>query len=618
MNNRLTIQDLADMLAERTGKDRKNAELFLKEFITLITKGVYTDKIVKVKGVGTFKIILVERRESIHVNTGERFIIPEHYKFSFLPDKELKDLVNKPFSFFETTELNEDVEFSDLNESVQDSRDADPEDESIEEVLPDKEMISGRWIEEPIEIQGPIGTSGGIVIRKAPLETADRLTPPEELVGEIYRPGRPEETTRMSGVETSEISAVSSTSQPSAKEISMIETSVPERGSSASSKEASIPQKEQEQTSFEEEITCTQNDQTEESFHSMGSGTQKQPVRSESYTLHEDRIAETTQRVSSIEPSKDLASESFVDEASQSEQSVKQETAGTKDLNPMESESFSKPLIPKKPNGVEETIETEELEEDNPYSDDLEFTGETRRPTREGASFKKSVVLFFMVAILLIAGAYAYLNKDIVSGLIRGVTVPPLDTTEVSDSYIESEEVMEEKIREIAEAHSIELPDPYMETDRLSATSGSENVDTLATSTVAPTEMAPENEPRKAGVQIPSSQTPDVASVTTPNAKPSVPAQTLPKPAVSSGKALAVVKIEPGSRLTLISLKYYGSKIFWVYLYEHNKSRIHDPNNVPIGTEIEVPAPELYGIDAHSRESINRASVKQTEILTGK
>ena len=147
MNNRLAIQDLAGLLAEYTGKDKNSSERFLREFIAVVSEGVYTDKLVKVKGLGTFKIIPVEKRESIHVNTGERFVIPEHYKFSFLPDKELRELVNKPFSFFETTELRENVDFTDMDVVLDEPNIKETEDESIEEMIPEEKHLPE---EEPV------------------------------------------------------------------------------------------------------------------------------------------------------------------------------------------------------------------------------------------------------------------------------------------------------------------------------------------------------------------------------------------------------------------------------------------------------------------------------------
>ncbi|MBR2498017.1 MAG: HU family DNA-binding protein, partial [Parabacteroides sp.] len=149
MNNRLTIQDLAGLLAEYTRKDKQYCERFLREFITVISEGVFTDKLVKVKGLGTFKIILVEKRESIHVNTGERFLIPAHYKFSFLPDKELREQVNKPFSFFETTELQEDIDFTDLDVIPGEPEDNDKEAESVEEVLLENKSLQ-KSVEESV------------------------------------------------------------------------------------------------------------------------------------------------------------------------------------------------------------------------------------------------------------------------------------------------------------------------------------------------------------------------------------------------------------------------------------------------------------------------------------
>ena len=131
MNNRLAIQDLAGLLAEYTGKDKNSSERFLREFIAVVSEGVYTDKLVKVKGLGTFKIIPVEKRESIHVNTGERFVIPEHYKFSFLPDKELR----------------ENVDFTDMDVVLDEPDIKETEDESIEEMIPEEKHLPE---EEPV------------------------------------------------------------------------------------------------------------------------------------------------------------------------------------------------------------------------------------------------------------------------------------------------------------------------------------------------------------------------------------------------------------------------------------------------------------------------------------
>ncbi len=107
------------------------------------------------------------------------------------------------------------------------------------------------------------------------------------------------------------------------------------------------------------------------------------------------------------------------------------------------------------------------------------------------------------------------------------------------------------------------------------------------------------------------------SSATTPSAK-TEPAKTTANESNAKPDVIAKVKIEPGIRLTLISLKYYGSKIFWVYLYEYNKERIKDPNNIPIGVVIKVPSPSVYGIDKSDAASIRKASDKQSEILSKK
>lgn len=343
MNNRLTIQDLAGLLAECTGKDRKSTELFLREFIAVISEGVCTDKIVKVKGLGTFKVILVEKRESIHVNTGERFLIPQHYKFSFLPDKDLRELVNKPFSFFETTELSDNVDFSDIDEQEQEDE-KDSDDESVEELMPERE--------EPIAEEEPV--------------FVEREEPSAEPVIE-------EQPTSLFG---------------------------------------------------------------------------REPVRE---------------------------------------------------------------------SGIQPTV-------------------------------KYLVAAVVVVVVVFIAGFYANKRLDLSASLKNNEA-----TTETA----------------VAQATI------------------AEQTDTVAVADTSHNEVV----------------TPDTVAAAPPPSSPQV---------------LAKVKIEHGSRLTVIALEYYGSKVFWVYLYEYNKNRIGDPNNIPVGTEISVPSPEVYGINARDKASVAKAAALQTELLSGK
>ncbi|MEY8687804.1 HU family DNA-binding protein [Bacteroides sp. AN502(2024)] len=109
MNERLTIQDLTDLLAAKHSMTQKDAEAFVKEFFLLIEQALENEKTVKIKGLGTFKLIDVDSRESVKVNTGERFQIKGHTKVSFSPDTNLRDTINKPFAHFETVVLNENT-----------------------------------------------------------------------------------------------------------------------------------------------------------------------------------------------------------------------------------------------------------------------------------------------------------------------------------------------------------------------------------------------------------------------------------------------------------------------------------------------------------------------------
>lgn len=131
MNEKLNVQNLIELLAEKHGMDKKDAESFVKEFFQLVEESLESDKYVKIKGLGTFKLIDVERRESVNINTGERFEIQGHTKVSFTPEPSLKDLINKPFSHFETVVLNDET----VLEDTPIENNSEEEDEKEEDVL---------------------------------------------------------------------------------------------------------------------------------------------------------------------------------------------------------------------------------------------------------------------------------------------------------------------------------------------------------------------------------------------------------------------------------------------------------------------------------------------------
>lgn len=426
MNSRLTIQDLAALLAERTGKDRNSSEQFLREFIAIVSQGVFTDKMTKVKGLGTFKIVLVEKRESIHVNTGERFTIPAHYKFSFLPDKELRELVNKPFSFFETTELSEDVDFTDLDIS-NGAEEKESEDESVEEILPENEET----VSETPQLQ-PI---------------AEEVSAPEETVA-VTEPDL--QTTGSVGNKVEKL--------------------------------------------------------TEESI---------EPEQAEVKETEDPETVEETEEKSSVPETTETVEES----SGQPDEEIKQPVTST---------------------GFSET--------------DYQF--EDEKPAE--SHWMKVWVSLGIVAIIAVSSFFLYQNRSLFLGPEKPKALTGQSLPETAIALPDTTQVEETEVAE-------------------SATVAEEKPDTAST--------------------VSSNQTAE--------------------PTVQTPKVLAKVKIEPGSRLTLISLEYYGSKIFWVYLYEFNKSVIKDPNNVPVGTEIQVPAPEVYGIDRYSRASVDKAAARQTEILSG-
>lgn len=132
------LQLIADAVAKKHKITVKEAEKFVSAIFDVVNEGLKTDKLVKVKGLGTFKVQAVKPRESVNVNTGERVLIEGHEKVSFTPDATMKELVNKPFAQFETVVLNDGVDFADIESKSDDEEKA----ENIDEIVVSAEKIA--------------------------------------------------------------------------------------------------------------------------------------------------------------------------------------------------------------------------------------------------------------------------------------------------------------------------------------------------------------------------------------------------------------------------------------------------------------------------------------------
>lgn len=491
MNNKLTIQELATLLSVKSGKDVYETERFIREFITVVSEGLFSDKMVKVKGLGTFKIVLVEDRESIHVNTGERILIPAHYKCSFLPDNELKELVNRPFSIFETTEIGDAASFQDMemaDDSDEDDVDSDLESDANEDgedlSLPKSSVTESR-------INGLLDK-----------EMTEELADPEDLP-EIHSPEE----------------ALTVDKQPNGQ-IDTVDSPV----SDDSPEEVSEP--------YNEETIEMENPKEEDTIEVEDSINMDE-------TLSEE-IDES--------PEADLASE-VVD------------TIPDSQANELTPEIESSTQVDSLDKEKEQTENREEIIRAKLASlsakDPVAFVAPEAKPKKRRKHGHTATKTFFYI---------------IVGGLLVTASVALF-------FYFQS--------LEVRNAVPIMI----------------ESVSAIPTETPAPTDSVFDESD-----SIPSNEKDSVPEVV------SEPQGTMQTEQVKT-KYMDTVVIQTGDRLTLISLKYYGHKIFWVYLYLANKESIPNPNSVAIGTQIHIPVPETYNIDANDEQSIRKAAALQTEIL---
>jgi nucleoid DNA-binding protein/nucleoid-associated protein YgaU len=542
MNEKIALQQIAELLAEKTGVETEKIEKFLEELVSIVYEGITKDRMVKVKEVGTFKVLLVKERESVHINTGKRIVIPEHHKLSFLPEKTLKELINKQFSFFEAVEVKDEE-----NNLITDIRFAG-DDEEDEELLKTNEIqLPAEDMEEPD--------------LKEDMMEKEKITETEEIMEKHYSmPPIPagsrkndEEQPLLIGDDIEEITQLLSDINKKTDE---------------------------EQTQLiDEPIERIDEEQTQ----LIGEPIER--IDEEQTQL----IGEPIERI-------DEEQTQLIDEPIERIDEEQTQLIG----EPIERIDEEQTQL------IDESAETAEEEQTQLVSEPEEEekiqppTGKQDKKSSGTGIYIKYAAILVTFIILLGAGIWYLFSGS--SGLFSRDQdrLTPVNAFTLPGDSITLEQARH-NTRIEAEA------DDTVPVDSLS--------DSTAVAPVTTPSAKPDSPTKKTSPSASGKKSSDNRPKTPASSGKTTPAQTQTATPPASGNVLAKVSMTSGSRLTLLALKYYGDKIFWVYIYEYNKAKIGtNPDHIPVGMEILIPAKQVYGIDANSTDSREKAREIQAKL----
>ena len=176
----IKLHDFAARLAEKHSLSQEEVERFLSQMVHVMGEGLRSDKSLKIKGLGTFKVVSVNARESVDVNTGERIRIEGREKVSFTPETSMRDLVNKPFAQFETVVLNDGVDFEGENLEENPSENSSEDHSEISSEKPSENIV-----EVPSEDSPENPSEDSMEISSENEKTAEVESPAEETISQF-------------------------------------------------------------------------------------------------------------------------------------------------------------------------------------------------------------------------------------------------------------------------------------------------------------------------------------------------------------------------------------------------------------------------------------------------
>lgn len=510
MNKKITISELSQLLSTNVSLiNKKGWEDFLRLFFAQISDGLQKEGNVKIKGLGTFKVVKVDARKSKDVNTGANTVIPAHNKISFTPDSSLAETLNKPYAHFEPTYVLAPEGDVDAPEP-EDDDDAEANNTNTEtvETTPKVETIA----EEPVVAAAIINSNTDIVSQEANVKIeAETISKPEatattenpiadsileNTVTEVEQVGN--EISEEQKVETEPVATTETTAASPVNEDVHIEESAPTVENAATSSTNEGIQTEEPSTTVENIATSSKTEDIE--------------AEESEETTEEDATADEDENI---------------------------------DTNPAEvaayASTFKRHDLPK--------------EEDDDENNDKNSHGK-----------KLGIAIILFLCILFVVGLVAWMSDpNIVSKLRSKLTGEEPAKTEIKVDSVEYEETKDLEEQIIAEKTE----------------ENAEAIDSVAEMTPQDTEEKTEEKPAaKQDVQKYTNFKEDFINYMK---------KKHPEMDITDQGDPIEEKLGNASRLTLVSLRHYGAKDFWIYIYLYNKDVIKNPNHIKAGTKIKVP-----------------------------
>ena len=573
----VNLKSLVDVFASKAKITKKEANAFVKAFQNIFIDALSKDKVLKITGLGSFKVTLVNERSSVDVNTGKPIKINSHYKIVFTPDSELKNIVNSPFAHLDTIIIDDVVDMSDGEVNI------DTLSQDLKNLSANHTVSSIPPVDEVKTDVQLIKTDNEADKVESPLEKlAEQALEIKSLLADIQGLSSDGQDTKTDVIPNPDINSESE-NQPNTlpnSESEIYPDAVVNSEKKITHEIEIYPDTEkglQTETSdkgsviSETENTAQEDIMSDVEIVSKTENIAEEELVSETDNITNDEIESEAENVSETENSAKEETESEKEKVAELEIETESETIP-------DVENISKPEVISE---VEKASESEEInysselkeEKNNSNSPDAEMLLAIRKEYQRKRRRRVAIILSILAIVLILASALAldfYYN-----GFVK----------QRFDTIFAMNKTSDDDVNDIDKTDKLHHDNNVQESVVLTNDTSVEIVDTVQYNEQDTAfDDAPDTKAETSIEQTDIFNTPRVYT-----------------------RFLDTIQMPKDSRLTLISLKYYGHRDFWVYIYEANQSRIPNPNVIVPGTTLYIPKVNGALIDSSNPQAIKYA-----------